>query len=191
MARDHLPENLWTVRLLDAQPADHILEIGFGPGIAVEALLRQVTEGLVAGVDYSQIMVEEAKKRNEAAVQACRADLRYGAADQLPFANASFDKAFGIHSIYFWPRPVGALRELCRVLKPGGLLVITMLPKDRWPPNPQGSALEYGTPECTPYTGSEIEQMMAEASFSSTRIAADPDPTHPSNYSVLGIKVTG
>src|SRR6476660_5168526 len=101
MARQHQPENRWTVNLLDVHPADHILEIGFGPGIAVEAVANRTANGLVAGIDFSQTMVIAARKRNAANVHAGKVDLRYGDAANLPFAENSFDKAYSIHSIYF------------------------------------------------------------------------------------------
>ncbi|HYP20821.1 MAG TPA: class I SAM-dependent methyltransferase [Chloroflexia bacterium] len=194
MARDHLPENLWTIEQLDPQPGDRILEVGFGPGVAVEELLGRARVGFVAGVDFSETMVEEASRRNAEAIAAGRADLRYGEAGELPFADASFDKAFSIHSVYFWSRPRQAFKELWRVLRPGGLLVITMLSKDRWPPNAPGSELEFGTRECTPYFGSEIERMMLEAGFGRTWVVVDEDLVgggsegNRSNFSVLGRK---
>jgi ubiquinone/menaquinone biosynthesis C-methylase UbiE len=188
MARDHVPENLWTVARLNPQPADRILEIGFGPGIAIEALAAQVSTGWIAGIDFSELMVSEASKRNAAAIEAGRVTLQYGDAATLPFKDELFDKVFSIHAVYFWSDPMDVLREAWRVLKPGGLLVITMLPKDRWSPNASGSALEYGTAECIPYFGSELEQMMREAGFSSTRIEADAGEVHRSNFSVLGTK---
>ena len=49
MARQHVPENQWTVGLLAAQPHDRILEVGFGPGLAIERLAQQVTDGQIAG----------------------------------------------------------------------------------------------------------------------------------------------
>ena len=194
MARDHLPENLWTIEQLDPQPGDCVLEVGFGPGVAVEELLERARVGFVAGIDFSETMVEEASRRNAEAIEAGRADLRYGEAGELPFDDGSFDRAFSIHSVYFWSRPRQAFTELWRVLRPGGLLVITMLSKDRWPPNAPGSELEFGTPECTPYYGSEIEQMMLEAGFSRAWVVVDEEvarggaASKRSNFSVLGRK---
>lgn len=188
MARDHLPENLWTIRQLNPQPADRILEVGFGPGVAIKQLATFVTEGLVAAVDYSMTMVQEASKRNMAAIKLGRVDLRHSDAAALPFADASFDKAFSVHAIYFWSKPLNAVKELHRVLKPPGLLAITVLPKESWPPNAPGSLWEYGTPECIPYSGGEIAQMLNAAGFSSIRIESNQEPARLSNFSVLGVK---
>ena len=61
--------NIWAVGLLDVQPHDRVLEIGFGPGIAIQEFARHATSGLVVGVDHSEVMVRQARKRNAAAVQ--------------------------------------------------------------------------------------------------------------------------
>ncbi len=185
MARQHQAENVWTVNLLDAQPADHILEIGFGPGIAIEAVAQRTNGGLVAGVDFSPTMVAAARQRNAAAIRAGRVDLRKGDAAHLPFADAAFDQAYSIHSIYFWPQPSAALKEIRRVLKRGGRLILTVLPKEKWnPENPDAA----GTPECIPYTGSDLKRMLLGVGFSDITIAADPRAAFPSNYSVIGCK---
>ena len=171
MARQHQPENLWTVNLLDVQPNDHILEIGFGPGIAVEAVAQRATNGLVAGVDFSATMVALASQRNVGAIRAGCVDLRKGDAAHLPFADAAFDQAYSIHSIYFWPEPAAALREIHRVLKRGGRLILTVLPKEKWKPETPDAA---GTPECIPYTGSDLKRLLLGVGFSDITIAADP-----------------
>ncbi len=190
MARDHLPENLWTVAQLNPQPSDSILEVGFGPGTALSELLKTLTHGSVAGIDFSETMVTLARERNASAIGEDRADLRYGEATHLPFEDTAFDKAFSIHSIYFWPRPLLALKEFYRVLKPGGLLVLTILPKEKWPRNVPGAPLDCGTPECTPYFAYELQAMLEEAGFSTTHIAFDPafQNANPSNFSILATK---
>lgn len=185
MARQHRPENLWTVNLLDVQPSDHVLEIGFGPGIAVEALARRAANGLVAGVDFSPTMVAAASQRNAAAIRDGRVDLRCGDAAHLPFSDAAFDKAYSIHSIYFWPTPSLALSEIYRVLKSQGTLILTVLPKEKWnPENPDAA----GTPECIPYTGGNLKSMLLGVGFHDITIAADPRDEAPSNFSVIGRK---
>ena len=185
MARQHQPENHWTVNLLDVQPTDHILEIGFGPGIAIEAVANHATSGLVAGIDFSQTMVTAARKRNAANLRAGKVDLRYGDAANLPFAENSFDKAYSIHSIYFWPNPTAVLTGILRVLKPNGFVVLTVLPKEKW--NPENPDLA-GTPECKPYSGEELKTLLSKCGFGNMKIEADNNPGMPSNYSVIGCK---
>jgi SAM-dependent methyltransferase len=128
-------------------------------------------------------MVAAASRRNRQAIRAGRVELQYGEASHLPFPNAAFDKAYGIHTIYFWPDVPAGLKELRRVLRPGGLLVITILPKERWPAATDGSL---GTPECHVFSGGELEELMGAAGFSRTRIESDSDPSKASNYSVVG-----
>jgi SAM-dependent methyltransferase len=182
MAEQHLPENRWTVDLLDVQPDDHILEVGFGPGIALEMVLQHGAR--VSGVDFSPTMVDAARRRNRHA--AGRIDLRHGDAEKLPFDDSTFDKAFSIHCIYFWKTPLQPLREIHRVLKPGGILILTVLPKERWVP--EGSQMPLGTPDCKPYSGDELQAMLESVGFSSVTIKADTNLEHRSNYSVIGVK---
>ena len=116
--------NIWAVGLLDVQPHDRVLEIGFGPGIAIQEFARQATSGLVVGVDHSEVMVRQAQKRNAAAVRAGRVDLRLGSAEALPGFDAPFDKILAVNSLLFWDDPVARLKELHDRLRPGGQIAI-------------------------------------------------------------------
>jgi ubiquinone/menaquinone biosynthesis C-methylase UbiE len=186
MARDHQPENLWTVSILNAQPSDHILELGFGSGFAIQALTKVVTQGKISGVDYSRVMVSAARWRNSRAIKTGRVDLRWADAAALPFDDHSFDKAYSIHSIYFWPQPLVALKEVWRVLKPDGSLVMTILPREEMEVMFPDSLSE--TPEFKSYSGEELAQLLIQAGFSETRIASDTNPAYRSNFSVIGVK---
>lgn len=112
------------VGLLDLRAADRLIEVGFGPGVAIECAARQAA--FVAGVDYSPTMVEVASQRNIQAIRAGQVALRQGSALALPFADGAFDKALSMNSLHIWPDWEGGLREIRRVLKPGGLVVISL-----------------------------------------------------------------
>jgi hypothetical protein len=67
--------NRWAVQLLDVQPADRVIELGCGPGVAIAALAARANRGLVVGVDHSQVMIRQARRRNRAAIRAGRVRL--------------------------------------------------------------------------------------------------------------------
>jgi SAM-dependent methyltransferase len=121
--------NVWAAGLLDVRPDDRVLEIGFGPGIAIEAMARRATRGLVVGVDHSEVMVQQATRRNAAAVRAGRVDLRLGNAEHLPAFDAPFDKILAVNSLMFWDDPVARLKELRDRLRPGGRIAIAFQPR--------------------------------------------------------------
>src|SRR5215211_408199 len=73
--------NVWAVSLLDVQRDDRVLEIGFGPGIAIAELSRIATDGYVCGLDHSEVMVRQAARRNAGAVRRGQVELRLGRAE--------------------------------------------------------------------------------------------------------------
>lgn len=105
-------------------PTDRVLEVGFGPGIGIEAAAGLVPRGCVAGVDISALMLRMAERRNRAAIREGRVRLSLATVSDLPYPDESFDVAFAINSVQFWPEPVEDLKEVRRVLRPGGRLAI-------------------------------------------------------------------
>ncbi len=126
MARLNHEMNRFTLEQLDVRPSDRVLEIGFGPGQLVAALAESAQEGAVWGADHSDTMVRHALARNRKAVRAGRVALCRAAVSRLPFEDARFDRVCAVNSFQFWPAPEEDLREVRRVLKPGGLLAITL-----------------------------------------------------------------
>jgi cyclopropane fatty-acyl-phospholipid synthase-like methyltransferase len=72
LARSNAHEARWTVSLLSIRPESRVLEVGFGPGVAVQYAAEQASRGLVAGVDFSEAMVQLARQRNRSAVAGYR-----------------------------------------------------------------------------------------------------------------------
>ena len=102
----------WTLSLLKVQPHDRVLEVGIGPGVAIELLSKIATEGFVAGIDHSEEMVKQASKRNAETMQAGRVFLCRASASAPPAFDAPFDKILTINSIHFWNDPVECLGNL-------------------------------------------------------------------------------
>jgi ubiquinone/menaquinone biosynthesis C-methylase UbiE len=126
MIMAHLNQRMYqrTIELLDIQPSDKVLEIGFGPGVGIQLLAGSVSSGWIAGIDLSEEMVEMAKTRNAHSLETGKVELRQGSVESLPFENATFDKALSINSLQIWPDAIAGLREIWRTLKPGGKIVL-------------------------------------------------------------------
>jgi len=128
MARTNEKCATWVVALLDIQPNEKVLEIGFGPGVGIQLLVRWASAGFIAGVDSSEEMVKQAAARNAKAIESKRVDLRYGSVERLPFEDNTFDQALAINSMQVWPDAVAGLREMHRVLKAGGKIALGFTP---------------------------------------------------------------
>ena len=118
----------WTISVLDLQPTDRVLEIGSGSGLAIELAARCCTIGLVAGVDSDPVMVRRSRRRNALHMTYGRVFIREGSVSNLPYPDASFDKVFAINSVQTWPSQLGDLKEIRRVLRPGGRLFVVRQP---------------------------------------------------------------
>ena len=109
---------------LNIESRFRVLEIGFGNGRLLPLLMQQA-EGLsYVGVDHSETMVTEASTFNRALISAGRVEYHLAEADHIPCLDTAIDRAFAVNVIYFWADPVPVLREIRRVLKPGGLSLI-------------------------------------------------------------------
>lgn len=125
----NLQRNRWTVGLLDVQPRDRVLEIGFGPGVAIEACALRATDGKVLGLDHSELMNRMAASRNRKAIDEGRVELRLGTLATLGAADGLFDKMISVNCAQFWDDPAGALLALQDRLAPGGTLALTYQPR--------------------------------------------------------------
>lgn len=121
--------NLRTLALLEIRPADHVLEVGFGAGLAVQRAAELASRGKVVGVDHSELMLRQARSWNAKAIEAGRVELLLGSAERLPELRTRFDKVFAINVVLFWDDPVAVVRGLREVMKPGGTIALTLQPR--------------------------------------------------------------
>ncbi|MBN8812324.1 MULTISPECIES: class I SAM-dependent methyltransferase [unclassified Sphingomonas] len=126
MARETWAVNRCAIEALEVEPRSHVLDIGCGHGRGLAALAALAPEGRVTGADPSALMVEIAVRRNRRLVRAGRIGVVIASAEALPFPDATFDKAMCVHVVYFWADLGAALREIARVLKPGGRFVLVL-----------------------------------------------------------------
>jgi SAM-dependent methyltransferase len=129
----HRPSNVqrnrWAVDLLDIQPRDHVIEVGCGPGVALAALAAAATQGLVVGVDHSDVMISQARRRNAAAVRDGRVRLIHTSVERVSTVDGVFDAALAVNSAGMWPDPRACLREIGNLLRPGGRIALVSQPR--------------------------------------------------------------
>lgn len=126
MIRQHKPETLWTMELLQLSRSEKVLELGCGAGYAMKLILDQTLAEQAVGLDLSAALIRSAALRNKNALTGGRAELVQANVNRLPFQEDHFEKVFSIHSVYFWDDLSKTLSEIHRVLKPGGYFVLTL-----------------------------------------------------------------
>ena len=101
-----------------------ILDVGCGGGKTVGKLAAMAPEGKVCGIDYSEASVTATAKLNARLIEAGRVESRLASVSQLPFSDGMFDLVTAVETHFWWPNLAGDMREVFRVVKPGGTLVV-------------------------------------------------------------------
>ena len=104
----------------DIQPGQQVLDVACGTGVLARGLWPHLGDGTVIGLDINPEMLTVARQ------QAPKLDWRQGAAEQLPFADNQFDRVTCQFGLMFFANRSLALKEMCRVLRPGGKLTIAV-----------------------------------------------------------------
>jgi ubiquinone/menaquinone biosynthesis C-methylase UbiE len=115
----------WCISLSPIKKNSVILDIGCGGGRFINILSKYVPEGKIYGIDYSNTMVNLAKKLNQNLVNEGRVEIKNGTVSSLPFSDDMFNLVTGIETCYFWPHLIYDLKEIKRVLKPKGTFILT------------------------------------------------------------------
>jgi demethylmenaquinone methyltransferase / 2-methoxy-6-polyprenyl-1,4-benzoquinol methylase len=113
-----------------------VLDVATGTAAVAIELARRVPARQVVGIDQSPEMLATGRARVERAGLASRIELREGRAEELPFADASFDALTFTYLLRYVDDPAAQLRELARVVRPGGVVAMLEfgLPRGVWRP---------------------------------------------------------
>jgi SAM-dependent methyltransferase len=157
--------NLAVLRSLDLQAADRVLELGCGRGRTVASAAQVVTTGHVTGIDHSEVVIQSGTRRYRRFLQQGRVSLKVADSSQLPFLDTSFDKAFAVHTLYFWANPLLHLREVRRVLTSQGRFALGVRKKlqDERRESFPGSIYTF-------YSLDEIGSMLRESGFAHVQV---------------------
>ena len=115
----------WTANLLEIEPEDKIIEIGFGNGANTRLLLQKAIRGSVTGAEISKTAIEMAFKKNAKAISEGKVKLHLAQGNALPSENNVFDKACSVATAYVIEDPGAVFKEMFRVLKPKGRAAVT------------------------------------------------------------------
>ena len=113
------PMRATALQMLELDGSERVLDVGCGTGFGTEGLLAYTDD--VVGMDQSPHQLGKAMERLDNGVDAI---FSMGDAERLPFETNAFDAAWSSGSIEYWPNPVDGLREMRRVVKPGGRVVV-------------------------------------------------------------------
>jgi ubiquinone/menaquinone biosynthesis C-methylase UbiE len=124
MNRHHDKLTDWGLSHVAIKPNDKVLDVGCGGGRTIKKLAEIANAEKVYGIDYSDGSVAAARKTNARKIDSGHVEIQTGSVSQLPFADNTFDLVTAIETHLFWPDLVNDFREILRVLKPGGPLLI-------------------------------------------------------------------
>ena len=170
MNRVHADIAAWGFSHLDLQGNEQVLDCGCGGGANLAKFLQLLPTGAVTGLDYSPVSVEKARAVNRAAIDAGRCEIVQGNVQELPFGDGQFDVVTAFETVYFWPEIACCFAEVHRVLKSGGVFMITNETTGKTGAHEKWQKLVDGM---SVYTGEELEALLIGAGFA--RVEVDED----------------
>lgn len=114
----------WGLKHVQIEENFTILDVGCGGGRTIEKLAALAATGMVYGVDYSKGSVAASRGKNAQLIQAGRVEVKQASVSQLPFPEGKFNLVTAVETQYYWPDPVNDMREILRVLKLCGTLMV-------------------------------------------------------------------
>lgn len=169
--------NAQALRLLGVGAEDRVLEIGFGGGSLFAAILEARPREAI-GVDISEEMVARGRSRFRREIADGDARILAGSVENLPIGDGAADKACSLNTVYFWKDPPAAMRELARVIRNGGMLVIGLEAPETlraWPGHRYGFRV---------YEPDEVVRLAGQAGFGNAEIHEGLEPKFGKIYCV-------
>ena len=171
MEHDHEPLMNVAIDKMDLAPDDRLLDLGCGSGWASLFVRSRLGESCkVVGVDISDEFVRLANAKSEGLGNVT---FLQGTAEHIPCADGAFTKVLSFSSFYYFPDQERALKEISRVLAPGGkLFILTSLYKDRpdWDKQEKGLKWEARTGSSIhPKSAKEYESLLSRMGWTDTR----------------------
>lgn len=120
MEKGHRPVGEQAIELMGLETSSRVIDVGCGSGWASRLMARIAPEGRVVGIDVSDEMIRVA---GESSADVSNVEFRVASAEALPFDDGAFTHAFSMESIYYYEDMLRALKEIRRVLQPGGRFV--------------------------------------------------------------------
>jgi SAM-dependent methyltransferase len=124
MNRRHSNLTDWGLRHISIDARDTVLDVGCGGGRTVSKLATAARDGKVYGIDYAEASVAAAERTNRQLIALGRVEIRHASVSDLPFGDNTFDLVTAVETHFWWPDLGAGMREVFRVLKPGGRMVI-------------------------------------------------------------------
>jgi ubiquinone/menaquinone biosynthesis C-methylase UbiE len=114
----------WGLSHAAIRKQDIVLDVGCGGGRTVSKLAAMAAQGKIHGIDHSKESVAMAMRTNKQWIDLGRVEVREASVSRLPFSDDTFDVVTAVETHFWWPALPTDLREVLRVLKPGGRLIL-------------------------------------------------------------------
>jgi ubiquinone/menaquinone biosynthesis C-methylase UbiE len=157
--------NQLALEKLAPQAGDRLLEIGFGGGDLLLALLTRQALAQVVGIDHSMAMVQRTRRRLRRFLRQGQVELACASVAAIPYPDGRFTRIVSVNTLYFWPDPALALAECRRVLGDGGRFLLCFDAREdleRWPGHVYGFRL---------YDPEAVEKLFRAARFEVLELA--------------------